>query len=84
MFFFGFGKINIIINRLDKLITPKEILLGKDDKVVRDALMNAICDGNGAANYRADIASILTMMVNRWPAISYPILQLIVLRLNER
>ena len=49
-----------INNRLDKLITPKEILLGKDDKVVRDKLLDAICDGSGAHNYRADIASILT------------------------
>lgn len=49
-----------INNRLDKLITPKEMLLGADDKTVRDKLMDAICDGQGAVNYRADIASILT------------------------
>jgi len=49
-----------INNRLDKLITPKEMLLGADDKAVRDKLMDAICDGQGAVNYRADIASILT------------------------
>tara|TARA_R110002020_G_scaffold29571_7_gene93218 strand:- start:10152 stop:11429 length:1278 start_codon:yes stop_codon:yes gene_type:complete len=49
-----------INNRLDKLISPKEILLGKDDKTVRDALMSAICNGGHASDYRADIASILT------------------------
>ena len=50
-----------INNRLDKLITPKEMLLGKDDKSVRDNLMSAICNGGTAAtDYRADIASILT------------------------
>lgn len=50
-----------INNRLDKLITPKEMLLGKDDKTVRDNLMSAICNGGTAAtDYRADIASILT------------------------
>lgn len=50
-----------INNRLDKLITPKEILSGKDDKVVADALLNAICDGKGPTEYRADVASILTL-----------------------
>jgi hypothetical protein len=50
-----------INNRLDKLITPKEMLLGKDDKTVRNNLMSAICNGGTAAtDYRADIASILT------------------------
>ena len=49
-----------INNRLDKLITPKEMLLGSDNKVVRDKLLDAICDGQGAVNYRADIASVLT------------------------
>jgi len=46
-----------INNRLDKLITPKQILLDKDSKAVGAALLDAINDTDG---YRADIASILT------------------------
>ncbi len=49
-----------INNRLDKLITPKKILLGSGDDAIKQELMNAICDGSDLANYRADIASILT------------------------
>jgi len=49
-----------INNRLDKLITPKQILLDKDDSKVGTALLDAITDGKGVTEYRADIASILT------------------------
>ena len=49
-----------INNRLDKLVTPKEVFLGADDKVVGQKLMNAICDGGDMNKYRADIASIMT------------------------
>ena len=46
-----------INNRLDKLITPKDMLLRKDNDQVKKDLMAAITNGN---DYRADIASILT------------------------
>jgi hypothetical protein len=46
-----------INNRLDKLITPKEMLLDKDDTKVATALLSAISNDG---DYRADIASILT------------------------
>lgn len=49
-----------INNRLDKLVTPKEILEEDDNQVIKTKLMDAICDGQGASNYRADIASVLT------------------------
>jgi hypothetical protein len=49
-----------INNRLDKLIAPKDILLGSNTaKVVKD-LTDAICNGGTLTDYRADIASILT------------------------
>ena len=52
---------SFINNRLDKLISHKEILLGTGDKAIADKLLLAICDGGTAAtSYRADIASILT------------------------
>ena len=47
-----------INNRLDKLITPKEILLGSDKTKVFTQLKECIGSGN---DYRADIASILSM-----------------------
>lgn len=46
-----------INNRLDKLVSPKDILLGENEKSVLDDLQ--ICIGKDAT-YRADIASILT------------------------
>jgi hypothetical protein len=49
-----------INNRLDKLITPRDILLGRGNESVRDKLLSAICDGKGKDGYRGDIASILT------------------------
>jgi hypothetical protein len=49
-----------INNRLDRLITPKQILLDKDDAKVGQALMDAICEDADPTKYRADIASILT------------------------
>lgn len=52
---------SFINNRLDKLIGPKEMLLGADNDTIANKLLLAICDGGSAAtNYRADIASILT------------------------
>lgn len=51
-----------INNRLDKLITPHEILLNDNESYVLGELTKAIGTGN---NYRADIASILTTrMIN--------------------
>lgn len=47
-----------IHNKMDKLITPKEILTGADDVKVSSDLLNAIQDDDG--KYRADIASLLT------------------------
>ena len=52
---------SFINNRLDKLISPKEMLLGAGDDAIANKLLLAICDGGSSAtNYRADIASILT------------------------
>lgn len=51
-----------INNRLDKLITPHDILLHDNEQHVLTELKKAIGDGD---NYRADIASILTTrMIN--------------------
>ena len=54
-----------IKNRLDKLISPKEVILGTDDQVVIDGLTNAITEGN-PNEYRADIASLLTTRIVNW------------------
>lgn len=54
-----------INNRLDKLISPKEMILDKDEVKVAERLMNAIAE-NGADNYRADIASLLTTRLVNW------------------
>tara|TARA_R110000787_G_scaffold115506_3_gene225440 strand:- start:1981 stop:3162 length:1182 start_codon:yes stop_codon:yes gene_type:complete len=45
-----------INNKLDKLVTPKELLLGEDDKATMSKLR--VCVGANE-EYRADIASIL-------------------------
>ncbi len=50
-----------INNRLDKLITPKDILLHDNESHVIGELRKAI--GCGTNDYRADIASILTTRV---------------------
>lgn len=56
---------SFIANKLDKLITPEQMLLEKDDKKVSTKLWESICDGFDAASYRADIASILaTRFIN--------------------
>ena len=48
---------------LKKLITPKEIFTGSDEKVVGDKLKASIREKDG--NYRADIASVLlTRLIN--------------------
>ena len=53
---------SFIHNKLDKLIEPKEILLGDNSKLIGDKLMG--CVGNGD-NYRADIAAIMaTRIIN--------------------
>jgi len=49
-----------INNKLDKLITPKEILTNKSWKTVKDEILN--CTGAGKA-YRADIGSLLTTRI---------------------
>ena len=49
-----------INNKLDKLITPKAILLNDSDSYVIGELRNCIGQGD---NYRADIASILTTRI---------------------
>lgn len=54
-----------IKNRLDKLIGPKDIILGKDENVVVKALLEAITEGN-PNDYRADIASLLTTRIINW------------------
>lgn len=46
-----------IKNKLDKLITPKEMLLGENTQAVLTQLKDCLHDGS---EYRADIASILT------------------------
>lgn len=52
---------NVFINnRLDKLISPKDIIHLKDEVDVRTKLLDAICNGGSANDYRADIASIMT------------------------
>lgn len=48
-----------INNRLDKLVTPKEMLLDKDDNAVIKKIQEATGLVSGNA-YRADIASVLT------------------------
>jgi hypothetical protein len=48
---------SFIHNKLDKLITPKDILLKTDEKAVRSDLLSTIMNGT---DYRADIASIMT------------------------
>jgi hypothetical protein len=54
-----------INNRLDKLISPKEMVLDKDEVKVAERLMNAIAE-NGPESYRADIASLLTTRLVNW------------------
>ncbi len=49
-----------INNRLDKLITPKEMFLEPDTNLVYQKLLDAVCNGGDMNKYRADIASILT------------------------
>lgn len=46
-----------IKNKLDQLVTPKEILFEQSDTIILDKLRNCLNDG---VTYRADIASILT------------------------
>ena len=48
---------SFINNRLDKLVTPKEMLLDVDSVLLKDKMLEAI---NENGDYRADIASILT------------------------
>lgn len=51
-----------INNKLDKLITPKEMLLGADDSKIGNALLGAISE---EGKYRADIAMLLvTRLIN--------------------
>lgn len=53
---------SFIHNKLDKLISPKDILLKADDAVVKKQLLEAI---EGDNSYRADIASIMiTRLIN--------------------
>jgi hypothetical protein len=49
-----------INNRLDKLITPKDVLLHDNESYIIGELRNCIGRGN---DYRADIASILTTRI---------------------
>lgn len=49
-----------INNRLDKLVTPKDVLLHENESYVIGELRNCIGRGN---DYRADIASILTTRI---------------------
>jgi len=49
-----------INNRLDKLITPKDVLLHENESYIIGELRNCIGRGN---DYRADIASILTTRI---------------------
>lgn len=52
-----------INNKLDQLITPKEIFTGSDEKLIGDKLKGSIREKDG--NYRADIASVLlTRLIN--------------------
>lgn len=51
---------SFINNRLDKLVTPKEMFLGADDTTVKTKLIDAITINGDMNTYRADIASILT------------------------
>jgi len=48
---------SFINNRMDKWITPKEVLLSKDDDAVTKALLEIFGKDN---DYRADIASVMT------------------------
>lgn len=51
-----------IANKLDKLISPKDLLL-KDWNIVKEQIKNSVYDDNG--NYRPEIASILhTRLLN--------------------
>ena len=54
-----------INNRLDKLISPKEMITEKEHEVVAEKLLEAIAE-NGLNNYRADIASLLSTRLVNW------------------
>jgi hypothetical protein len=51
---------SFINNRLDKLVTPKDILLHDNESYIIGELRNCVGRGN---DYRADIASILTTRI---------------------
>ena len=73
---------SFINNRLDKLVTPKEMLHGKGDQSILDKLKEAI---NPNGDVRADIASILATRLINYTVIyseTNPITQEIVDRLK--
>lgn len=51
---------NFIHNKMDRWITPKQILLDKDTTTVLDAMRDIFGTGN---DYRADIASVITTRI---------------------
>jgi len=54
-----------INNRLDKLVTPKEIFSSKPDDEIKSLLMDAITNTADYSGYRADIASVfVTRIIN--------------------
>jgi hypothetical protein len=68
-----------INNKLDKLVTPKDIVLGKEDVVLPQL---AECIGTGD-NYRADIASILATRIANF-SVAYSKTDTVTPKMQER
>ena len=68
-----------INNKLDKLVTPKDIVLGKEEEVLPKL---AECIGNGD-NYRADIASLLATRIANF-SVAYSKSDTVTQKMQER
>jgi hypothetical protein len=68
-----------INNKLDKLVTPKEIVLGKEE-VVMPQLRECIGSGD---NYRADIASLLAIRIANF-SVSFSKTETVTQKVQER
>ncbi len=75
---------SFIHNKLDKMITPKEILTNKDEKYVLSSLES--CVGEIGKSYRSDIASVLSNRIVNYTLLfaeENPIEQFHIDRLNK-
>ena len=68
-----------INNKLDKLVTPKDIVLG-DEKAVLPELRECIGSGD---NYRADIASLLATRIANF-SVAYSKIETVTQKMQER